>query len=138
MGFGLEDDHFGSLQALGALLDAKLYLLSLLQSPETFRLNCGVMHEDIRSALALNEAIAFARIEPLNFADNTVIHIKLLLAEYKKMLVGLVRFFSLRDAPQWVGNKMTGLNEHSVQTGFTIPARTHVPLANKVYQASLI
>jgi hypothetical protein len=138
MGFGLEYGHFSSLQALGALLDAKLYLLALLQGPKTFSLNCGVMHEDIRSALALNEAITFARIEPLDFADNTVIHIKLLLTEYQKMLVGLVRFFSFRDAPQWVGNKMTGLNEHSVQTGLTIPARTHVPLATKVYQASLI
>ena len=122
MSFGLEYNHFGSLQALGALLDAKLYLLTFLQGPKAFRLNCGVMHKDIRSALAFNEAIAFARIEPLNFADNTVIHIEFLLTEYKKMLVGLVRFFSLRDAPELVGNKITGLNEHSVHTGLTIPA----------------
>ena len=99
MGFGLEHDHFGSLQALGALLDAKLHLLALLQGPETVRLNCGVMHEDIRSALTLNEAITFARIEPLNFADNTVTHIVFLLTEYRKMFVGLVRFFSLRETP---------------------------------------
>ena len=63
---GLQRLNVGGLQALGAADDFKLDRLAVVQRLVAIRLNRGEMHEDIFSALALDEAKAFAGIEPLD------------------------------------------------------------------------
>jgi hypothetical protein len=61
----LEADYVFRLQALGAFADLKLYGLTLVQAAVTFRLNGGVMHKNILTGLALNEAETLTGVEPL-------------------------------------------------------------------------
>jgi hypothetical protein len=48
--------------------DFKLYPLAFFQRFETFHLNGGKMDEHVSAAVALDEAVAFLRAEPLDFA----------------------------------------------------------------------
>jgi hypothetical protein len=54
------------LEAFGSFADLKFHGLAFVQAAIAFRLNRGVMHENILTALALNEAEAFAGVEPLH------------------------------------------------------------------------
>jgi hypothetical protein len=62
----LEAHYVLRLQALGPFANLKLYSLALVQAAVTFSLNGRVMHENILTGLALNEAETFAGIEPLH------------------------------------------------------------------------
>ena len=63
---GLERLYVGSLPALGTLYDVKLHGLTLLQTLETTRVDCRVVHEDIFAVLARDKAEALRVIEPLH------------------------------------------------------------------------
>ena len=67
----LDNGDAGSLQALGALLDGELHLLTLFQVPETVTLDGREVDEHIRAAFALDEAVALAAVEPLDRTCNT-------------------------------------------------------------------
>jgi hypothetical protein len=54
------------LQALWALADLKLHSLAFVEAAVTLRLNGCVMHKNILTGLALDEAKTLTRIEPLH------------------------------------------------------------------------
>ena len=62
----LKADYVFRLQALWALTYLKLHSLPFIQAAVTLRLNGRVMHENVLTGLALNEAKTFACIEPLH------------------------------------------------------------------------
>ena len=70
----LDQHDVGSLQPLGALLDGELHLLAFFQSAEAISLDCGEVHEHIVALWALNEAVAFAAVEPLYCTKNSIRH----------------------------------------------------------------
>src|SRR5690348_13089502 len=71
----------GGLQALRALGHLELHVLVLLQAAEAGAVNLGVVHEDVRSVGAGDEAVALLRVEPL---DGSLCHI----APYKGLDTG--------------------------------------------------
>src|SRR5690606_25788192 len=62
--------NVGRVQALVAVLDLELYFLSLGERLETVHRDCREMHEDVFTALLLNEAVALGIIEPLHFPSG--------------------------------------------------------------------
>jgi hypothetical protein len=62
---GLDSLNVFGLQALGALGDAELYRLTLLQALESARLDGREMHENVFARLAADKAVALGVIEPL-------------------------------------------------------------------------
>src|SRR5262252_7925519 len=62
----------GGLRALRALGDLELHALVLLQAAEAVAVNLGIVHEDVRSVGAGDEAIALLRVEPL---DGSLCHV---------------------------------------------------------------
>src|SRR5215469_3521898 len=70
-GSGGEDA--GGLRALRALGDLELHALVLLQAAEAGAVNLGVVHEDVRSVGAGDEAVALLRVEPL---DGSLCHVR--------------------------------------------------------------
>src|SRR5512133_2739402 len=67
----LHEPDVGCLQTLRALLDGELHLLAFGAIAEAFRLDRGVVDEDIRPTLASEEAIALVPIEPFDRTDDT-------------------------------------------------------------------
>ena len=65
---GLDSLNVFGLQALGALGDAELYRLALLEALESARLDGREMHENIFPCLTLDEPVALRSIEPLHCA----------------------------------------------------------------------
>src|SRR6516165_6520193 len=61
----------GGLRALRALGHLELHALVLLQAAEAVAVNLGVVHEDVRSIGAGDEAVALLRVEPL---DGSLCH----------------------------------------------------------------
>ncbi len=59
------------LGAFGALLDIEFNALALFQVAVPIALDGGEMDEDVRAALAGDEAVALAGIEPFDRADDT-------------------------------------------------------------------
>src|SRR5262249_58184669 len=57
------------LGALGALDHVELHLLALSERPESLGLDGGMMDEDVRAALARDEAKTLCVVEPLHFAS---------------------------------------------------------------------
>ena len=63
----LECAHLLSLRTFSALPNLKFNLLVLFEGTESAALNLGVVDEDIAFAVrALDEAVAFFRVKPLN------------------------------------------------------------------------
>ena len=62
----LERDYIFSLRAFFALSNNKLNLLTFFQCLETGASDGAVVDKDIRAALLLDKAEAFAVVEPLN------------------------------------------------------------------------
>ena len=62
----LEADDGFRLQALGSLLHLKLHSLALVEGFIPLRLDCAVVHEDVLTALTLDEPIALAGVKPLD------------------------------------------------------------------------
>src|SRR2546430_15445492 len=62
----------GCLRALRALGYLELHVLVLLQAAEAVSVNLGVVHEDVRSVGAGDEAVALLRVEPL---DGSLCHV---------------------------------------------------------------
>src|SRR6516225_1622366 len=62
----------GGLRALRALGDLELHALVLLQAAEAVAVNLGVVHEDVRSVGAGDEAVALLRVKPL---DGSLCHV---------------------------------------------------------------
>jgi hypothetical protein len=60
------------LRTLGAFLYGEFDFLAFLEVLEAIALDGGVVDEDIRAALAGDEAIAFATIEPFDCADSAI------------------------------------------------------------------
>lgn len=63
---GLECDHLVSLRALGALGFDEFDTLAVVQRAVTFTDNRAEVHEQVLAILALDEAVAFAVVEPLD------------------------------------------------------------------------
>src|SRR3984893_12955798 len=86
----------GALRPLRALGYLELHVLVLLQAAEAVAVNLGVVHEDVRSVGAGDEAVALLRVEPL---DGSLCH----LAPYRVGIrVRTVRYpgrFSTRLSP---------------------------------------
>src|ERR1700724_1806667 len=86
----------GGLRALRALGYLELHVLVLLQAAEAVAVNLGVVHEDVRSVGAGDEAVALLRVEPL---DGSLCHV----APYRGWIrVRTVRYpgrFSTRLSP---------------------------------------
>src|SRR6266487_4359294 len=61
----------GGLRALRALGHLELHVLVLLEAAEAVAVNLGVVHEDVRSVGAGDEAVALLRVEPL---DGSLCH----------------------------------------------------------------
>lgn len=59
------------LRTLRTIDDFELNLLAFFERPESVALDCREVHEDIIAALALDEAITFSVVEPLDLARNT-------------------------------------------------------------------
>jgi len=68
---GLQRLYVRSLPALGSLHDVELHGLAFLQTLETTRVDRRVVHEDILTVLARDEAEALRVIEPLH---STLFH----------------------------------------------------------------
>jgi hypothetical protein len=68
------DGYVAGLQALGTAFDRELDPLAFSQVAEAFALDGGVVDENIFAALALDESVTLAAIEPLNRADDTFRH----------------------------------------------------------------
>lgn len=66
------DDDVAGLFALGAIFNGKFYGLAFDQVPVAIALNCGKMNEYILAAFALDEAVAFAAVEPFDCTDGTI------------------------------------------------------------------
>jgi hypothetical protein len=64
----LQRDDVAGLQAFGAGLDSELDALALIQGAETVGLDSGKVDENIFAAIAGDEAIAFAGVEPFDGA----------------------------------------------------------------------
>src|ERR1700730_6559362 len=62
----------GGLRALRACSDLELHVLVLLEAAEAVAVNLGVVHEDVRSVGAGDEAVALLRVEPL---DGSLCHV---------------------------------------------------------------
>jgi hypothetical protein len=62
----LEADDGFRLQAFRSLLYFEFHSLSFVEGFVTLRLDRAVVHEDVLTALTLNEPIAFAGVKPLN------------------------------------------------------------------------
>src|ERR1700689_2829262 len=62
----------GGLRTLRALGYLELHVLVLLEATEAVAVNLGVVHEDIRSVGAGDEAVALLRVEPL---DGSLCHV---------------------------------------------------------------
>ena len=62
---GLDSLNVFGLQALGALGDAELYRLALLEALESARLDGREMHENVFARLTADKAVALGIIEPL-------------------------------------------------------------------------
>src|SRR6202011_4502774 len=60
------------LRALRALGHLELHVLVLLKAAEAVAVNLGVVHEDVRSLGAGDEAVALLRVEPL---DGSLCHV---------------------------------------------------------------
>src|SRR5215467_15062105 len=56
----------GGLRALRALGHLELHVLVLLEAAEAVAVNLGVVHEDVWSVGAGDEAVALLRVEPLD------------------------------------------------------------------------
>src|SRR6185312_4079272 len=69
---GLGGANVGGLRALRALGHLELHVLVLLQAAEAVAVNLGVVHEDVRSVGAGDEAVALLRVEPL---DGSLCHV---------------------------------------------------------------
>src|SRR5262249_21365889 len=78
---GSDGPDAGRLRALRALGDLELHVLVLLQAAEAGAVNLGVVHEDVRSVGAGDEAVALLRVEPL---DGSLCHV----APYKGLDTG--------------------------------------------------
>ena len=64
----------GDVAGLGSLRtvdNLEFDLLAFLQGPEAGPLNRGEVHEDVVASFALDEAITFSVVEPLDLARNT-------------------------------------------------------------------
>jgi len=57
-----------------ALNDGEFHLLSLAEGVEAITLNSAVMDEDITTAIALDEAVAFGIVKPLDRSGFSVGH----------------------------------------------------------------
>jgi hypothetical protein len=90
LGQRLQNGDVGGLRALIALLDLELDLLAFIQIAETFRLDGGIMDEDIRAILARDKAVALATIEPLDRTDDSFRHMICLLMAKKEWFVRVV------------------------------------------------
>jgi hypothetical protein len=64
----------GCLQTFGALFDGEFHLLAFFKVAETFGLNGREVDEYIRAAIAGDEAVALAAIEPFDRTDYTFRH----------------------------------------------------------------
>src|SRR5260370_26382994 len=62
----------GGLRALRALGYLELHVLVLLQAAEAVAVNLGVVHEDVRSVGAGDDAVALLRVQPL---DGSLRHV---------------------------------------------------------------
>jgi hypothetical protein len=62
----LEAHYVFRLQTLWALANFEFYGLAFIQAAVTLRLNGRVMHKNILTGLALDEAKTLARIKPLH------------------------------------------------------------------------
>src|SRR5271170_5585937 len=69
---GSDGANAGGLRALRALSHLELHVLVLLEATEAVAVNLGVVHEDVRSVGAGDEAVAFLRVEPL---DGSLCHV---------------------------------------------------------------
>lgn len=69
----LELNDVGSLRSAVTLCNIKADSLTLIQSLESFTLNCGIMYEDIIAVICCDEAIALFSVEPfyLTCCHNT-------------------------------------------------------------------
>ena len=64
----------GDVPGLGSLRtvdNLEFDLLAFLEGPEAGTLNRGEVHEDVVASFALDEAITFSVVEPLDLARNT-------------------------------------------------------------------
>src|SRR5580693_10730007 len=90
------DANVSGLRALRALGHLELHLLVLLEAAEALAVNLGVVHEDVRSVGAGDEAVALLSVEPL---DGSLSHV----APYRGWIrVRTVRYpgrFSTRLSP---------------------------------------
>jgi len=69
---GLELDHVGGLRSLGALLNREFDLLAFFKIAESITLDSGEVDENVRAAIASDEAITLGTIEPFDCAGDTV------------------------------------------------------------------
>jgi hypothetical protein len=74
MRFVLKLAHVGSGRAFLPLLNYKFNAVTFHQAPESFSNNGRVMHEDILSPIAADEAVAFLVAEPLYGSGQTFTH----------------------------------------------------------------
>gem|GEM_PF-3096433 len=67
----LNDFHIYRMRAFRPLFYVKGNLIAFVERPESFRIDSGVMHENIRAIFLLDKAITLAVIEPFH---NTICH----------------------------------------------------------------
>jgi hypothetical protein len=73
----LQFAHVGGSWAFLALLNRKLDALALGQRPESWFIDCGMMHKHIFAAIASNKAAAFLIAEPFDRSGFTFTHLNL-------------------------------------------------------------
>jgi hypothetical protein len=68
----LAHNNVGCLRTLRTLLDLEFDLLAFFKIPEAVSLDGRIVNEDVLAALAGDEAVAFATIEPLDRAGDAI------------------------------------------------------------------
>ena len=62
----LQNLYVFCLEAFGPLNDVELDCLAFLKAPETIRLNCRKVHEDVFAVLAADESKSLGVVKPLH------------------------------------------------------------------------
>ena len=76
----LEGDNVGGLRPFGAVFHAEFDTLAFFQLPEAIGLDRGMVDEDVAALVTGDKAVTFTAVEPLNSADNTFAHSRMLLS----------------------------------------------------------
>jgi len=79
--------YVGGLQTFGAFFDGELHPLTLNQIAVTIGLDGREMDEDVLPTLALDEAVTFAAVKPLDRSDYSFRHFTCLLLQVQKSLL---------------------------------------------------